>query len=231
MGSSVGTLGAVVLLAGGAALAACSPPLRFDNTVPPLGAEPSGSLPITTGGERGAPTPRPSASARVLPQALTRAGTPLQVGASAPPIRVQSATQALDSRRALEGGPVVLVFFIGEFCAYCRRQLAAFEQRAPAFREAGVSLWGISSDTMPALNDMRRELALSFPLASDASLSAIGSFGIESRGTGTALPAVYVLAPDGAGGRVVFAQVGGTLEDRASIDEVLAAARAARSSR
>jgi peroxiredoxin len=184
-----------------AALAACGEPLRFDNR---------GAAGFPTAGVAGGETnPAPSARPRELP----------------------SATQALDSRRALEGGPVVLVFFIGEFCAYCRRQLTAFEQRIGEFRAAGATVWAVSSDAAPALNAMRRDLALSFPVGSDGSLEAISAFGVESRGTGTALPAVFVLAPDGAGGRVVFAQVGNALEDRASLDEVLSAVRGARQAR
>ncbi len=167
-----------------------------------------------------------------LPAALPRATAPLPVGAAAPPVRFRTATQSLDARLALQSGPVVLVFFIGEFCAYCRRQLSAFEQRMPEFRAAGAQVWAVSSDGTEALSAMRRELALSFPLASDASLEGIGAFGVESRSAGTALPSVFVLAPAAPGGaelgRVVFAQVGANQEDRASIDEVLAAVRAAR---
>lgn len=201
-------------------MAACGEPLRFDNR---------GAAGFPTAGVAGGETnPAPSARPRELPRELTRVGQPLRVGQSAAPVRIQSATQALDSRRALEGGPVVLVFFIGEFCSYCRRQLTAFEQRIGEFRAAGATVWAVSSDAAPALNAMRRDLALSYPVGSDGSLEAISAFGVESRGTGTALPAVFVLAPDGAGGRVVFAQVGNALEDRASLDEVLAAVRGAR---
>ena len=69
------------------------------------------------------------------------------------------------------GKPVVVIFYLGYGCVHCAEQLAAFRPLTQAYKEAGIELIGISTDTMA---DLSRSLATEkgqhefpFPLVAD----------------------------------------------------------------
>ena len=67
----------------------------------------------------------------------------------------------------LELGPVVLVFYRGDWCAYCNGQLASYARRFEEFEERSAEVAGVSVD--PPQNNARMvgKLLLPFPLLSD----------------------------------------------------------------
>jgi peroxiredoxin Q/BCP len=185
---------------------------------------PSTELPEASGNESSSsPPPHPAEIAHDLP----RSATPLEVGTSAPAFRLSTSTETFSSANALRGGPLVLVFYIGDFCIYCRRQLEQIESRIQDFQAAHATVWAISADAPSTSAALARTLHLDFALPSDQDLTVIRAFGVESSGAGVALPSVFVLQPDGAGGRVTYRHVGANQADRASIDEILGAVRTA----
>lgn len=179
---------------------------------------PSTDLPVAAGSEQSSAGPSPAQIARDLPHAAT----PLDVGAAVPAFRLQTATETLQSDNALRSGPLVLVFYIGDFCIYCRRQLEQLESRAGDFRSAGATIWAISADTVSTSAALARSLHVSFPLPSDPDLNVVRAFGVESSGSGVALPSVFVVGRDG---RVAYRHVGANQADRAGVDEILQAVR------
>ena len=194
---------------------------RYDDTTTTRGTATS------AGSETQPPPPATTSAAGATEHANDPPGAaaPLARGAAAPPFHLNAGRVSLDSRSTVARGPLVVVFYIGDFCIYCRRQLESLQRRIGDFTAAGATVWAISADDVGASTALARDLSLTFPLGSDPSLRAISAFGVASRGTATALPAVFVLEPDGAGGRVVFQQVGADQADRAAIDAILAAVR------
>jgi peroxiredoxin len=67
----------------------------------------------------------------------------------------------------LEMGPVMLIFYSGDWSPYCNGQLASYARRFEEFEKRGAQLAGISVDP-PANNaGMVGKLLLPFPLLSD----------------------------------------------------------------
>jgi peroxiredoxin len=118
----------------------------------------------------------------------------------------------------LQRGPVVLVFYRGDWCPYCRINLQSLNVVYQEVRMRNASLLGISPQSVAASRRTQRELGLSFPLLSDASGIAATAFRLEwtvpaalrenecSEGDAAMLPMVaqYVIGRDGI---IAYAEV------------------------
>ena len=185
---------------------------------------PSTELAAPSGGESSSASPTPAQIAHDLP----RSATPLEVGAAVPAFRLSTATETLDSTNALRSGPLVLVFYIGDFCIYCQRQLDSIQSHLDEFRRINATVWAISADAPSTSAALARAHHIEFPLPSDQELSVVRAFGVESAGSGVALPSVFVVARGTTPtGTVSYRHVGANQADRAGVEEILAAARAA----
>ncbi len=94
----------------------------------------------------------------------------LKVGDKAPEFALPSVgggKVALSS--ALEKGPVVLVFYRGEWCPYCNLQLQALEQAYPEIVKLGASLLAVSPQKVEKSEIQATKSHLSFPLLTDRS--------------------------------------------------------------
>lgn len=85
------------------------------------------------------------------------------------------------SSRSLYGRPVVLIFYLGHRCLHCIEQLTAFGPAASEFEAVGISLLGISTDSVEDLNGAHRkawegEGSFPFPLAADPTLKTFKAF-------------------------------------------------------
>jgi peroxiredoxin len=78
-----------------------------------------------------------------------------------------------------EGKPVVLIFFLGHGCAHCIQQLSVFEPMVAQFTAAGISLVGVSMDTVEGLKKTteKSKLPADFPLVSDHDLAVFKRYG------------------------------------------------------
>lgn len=143
----------------------------------------------------------------------------------------------------LELGPVVLIFYRGEWCPYCNIMLRTYGTRAREFSERGARLVAVSPQTPDNSLTMVEKHDLEFPVLSDEGGEVIGAYGLEydvesqSRKTfdaiGTDLaryngesgwilpaPAVFVVDREGI---VRFARVNGDYTQRVEPEDVLAA--------
>jgi len=88
-------------------------------------------------------------------------------------------------KRSLQGflsrGPVVLVFYPGDFTPVCTKQLCSYRDLGEDFRELGVQIVGISSDTPVKHKKFRDTYHLTFPLLSDEDKSVAKLFGATSK--------------------------------------------------
>jgi len=74
--------------------------------------------------------------------------------------------------------PLVVLFYRGEWCGACMRQLRAWEAHATALRQAGARLVAISPEGGDRLRSTIRRQELSFVLTSDPALDVASRFGV-----------------------------------------------------
>jgi len=145
--------------------------------------------------------------------------------------------------RELEHGPVVLIFYRGEWCPYCNIMLRSYGLRAGDFSERGARLMAVSPQTPDNSLTMAEKHSLEFPVLSDKRGDVIGTYGLkydvegQSRdmlaATGSDVakfngkggwilpaPAVFVIDRMGI---VRFGRVNGDYTQRVEPDEALAA--------
>ena len=160
--------------------------------------------------------------------ATTAGDTALDRGTMAPRFKLP----ALDGSRLslseqLHSGPVVLLFFRGGWCPFCRLQLDAMNQALPRITQAGATLLAITPEKPESTRRTLENLPLDFPILHDQDADVARQFGLiftlnaklqalqsalgtplnEANGTDTQelpVPAVFVVDP---GGRVAWRHV------------------------
>jgi peroxiredoxin len=120
----------------------------------------------------------------------------------------------------LEMGPVMLVFYNGDWSPYCNGQLASYARKFEEFESRGAQIAGISVD--PPSNNARMvgKLQLPFPLLSDPEGELARLFGLWNEREGVAVPSIVVVDQSG---EVRFLYSGTDIADRPRDEEVLAA--------
>lgn len=87
------------------------------------------------------------------------------------------------SLRALLGaGPVVLIFYHGESCPYCSRQLRMFEARLHQFAEFGAQVVAVSPQTPEHSLSIANENDLKVLVLSDVGADVIDRYGLTFAG-------------------------------------------------
>ena len=76
----------------------------------------------------------------------------------------------------LKKGPVVLVFYRGEWCPFCNLQLRALEETYPAIQKLGASLVAIAPQQEKNAANQQADNKLSFPLLSDTKGSTMRAY-------------------------------------------------------
>jgi peroxiredoxin len=87
----------------------------------------------------------------------------------------------VDSRKLLDDGPLVLSFFRGGWCPYCRMELEALQAIAPMIEASGATLAAITPDTGAEFIADTRRHALDFEVLSDADNGVALLFGLLFR--------------------------------------------------
>ncbi|MGI9048047.1 MAG: peroxiredoxin family protein [Rubrobacteraceae bacterium] len=90
-------------------------------------------------------------------------------------------------------GPVMLVFYAGDWCPYCNGQLVSFAREYEEFERRGVQVAGISVDPPEFNAEMHGKLMLPFPLLSDARGELSKLYGLWDEDEGVAKPSIVVL--------------------------------------
>ena len=78
----------------------------------------------------------------------------------------------------LDAGPVVLVFYRGNWCPYCSVQLRAYEQALDQFKAYGATLVAVSPQTPEQSELTAAEKDLHFPVLSDAGNLVARQYGL-----------------------------------------------------
>jgi peroxiredoxin len=182
-----------------------------------------------------------AAAARRLATVDFAGGAP-QVGDHAPGFALPDEYgEEIHLSSLLRRGPVVLIFYHGEWCPYCHLQLRTFQAHLGELAECGAQLVAISPRTPDHSLSMAAKNELGFPVLSDLGAQVIDRYGLryeveaetrallETAGTdlsaynsdgGWVLLAVATFVLD-TGGVVRYANVSGDWTERAEPTEVL----------
>ena len=120
---------------------------------------------------------------------------------------------------------VVLLFYRGHWCPFCKQQLAAYRDRHDAFGRAGADVYALSVDSPERSAEHKHHLRLPFELLCDPDHAVVRAWDLYNRWEhgGVARPAVFVLAsPDGR----VRARSIDRMASRVPPEKVLAALKA-----
>ena len=120
----------------------------------------------------------------------------------------------------LQMGPVMLIFYSGDWSPYCNGQLASYAREFEEFESRGAQIAGISVD--PPSNNARMvgKLSLPFPLLSDPEGELARLCGLWNEEEGVAVPSVVIIDQSG---EVRYLYSGTDVADRPRNEEVLAA--------
>ncbi len=125
---------------------------------------------------------------------------------------------------ALQSGPVVLVFYRGDWCGWCQLQTAQLAQSYDKFVAAGVTLWAISPQSQKTNQNFSEKRQIPYPVLADDDLKVIDEWGLRHElnpdQENIPYPTTYVINPDGT---IHWRHLGGSKEDRPTTEEILAA--------
>jgi peroxiredoxin len=79
----------------------------------------------------------------------------------------------------LDRGPVVLVFYRGEWCPFCNVQLHSLQAALPELRRLGASLVAVSPQSPDHSLSLREKHDLEFPVLSDVDQSVIRAYQVQ----------------------------------------------------
>jgi len=106
----------------------------------------------------------------------------LPVGAAMPPFVLPNAEgRLIRSEALLARGPLVLNFFRGDWCPYCRATLDALEAALPDIEQAGGSLLAVTPDTGGRTLATKRGRGLHYEVAADVDHAVALQFGVVFR--------------------------------------------------
>ncbi len=123
----------------------------------------------------------------------------LAVGSKAPAIEtVNSDGDVIKLSDYTGKKQVVLVFYQGDFCSVCGRQLAGIQANYSSFTAKDTEVLAVSADGEDSAAKTKGERGLSFQVVPDPDHKVIKAFGVSNISRkGIAWPAVYVVAKDG----------------------------------
>jgi peroxiredoxin Q/BCP len=149
--------------------------------------------------------------------APTFATTP-KVGDKAPQFGLPSATGETVALQDYAGkSKVVLVFYRGDWCPFCRKQLSGFAASYDKYKAAGAEVIAISVDSPEKNKKLSEKLNLTFPVLSDSGHKIIDAYSILDPGGKISRAAVFILDKKGV---VRWLQVSDDYKVR-PMDEVL----------
>ncbi|MCP4499313.1 MAG: peroxiredoxin family protein [Deltaproteobacteria bacterium] len=130
---------------------------------------------------------------------------------------------AWNLQEKLAKGPVVLIFYRGDRCPYCRTQLAELDTFKDELQKRHAQVAAIAPDGIERYKVLHEELALHFDLLHDENALLITNFGLYDDDTSTAWPDVYILQQHGATVNVAWVSLAETYKIREQPALILAA--------
>ncbi len=168
----------------------------------------------------------------------------LSVNDAAPDFTAKSADgKEVHLKDQLKKGSVVLVFYRGQWCPYCNRQLKKLEDSLGLIRGKGATVLAISPELPQNIDKTIEKTKASFPILHDKNLSIMKSYDVAFKvddktiekyktygidfsaangaenGANLPVPAVFVINKEG---KIVFRHFDKDYTKRASVADILA---------
>ena len=125
------------------------------------------------------------------------AATP-KIGDKAPQFALPSATGSTIALKDYVGkSKVVLVFYRGDWCPFCRKQLSGFAANYDKYKAAGAEVLAISVDSPEKNKKLSEKLNLAFPVLSDDGHKVIDLYSILDASGKISKAAVFILDKKG----------------------------------
>jgi peroxiredoxin len=103
-----------------------------------------------------------------------------KVGEKGPAFKLKDAKgKEISSTDLLAKGPLIVSFYRGVWCPYCKMELQALQAALPKFEKLGAGLVAISPQTAPNSRKSTRENKLTFPILSDTKGEVGAAFGLK----------------------------------------------------
>ena len=144
----------------------------------------------------------------------------LPVGAPAPALTGTDQHGKPRSLVAERGHAVIVYFYPKDGTPGCTREACAFRDAWDRYKDAGVAIFGVSTDSEKAHAEFADEQKIPFPLLADIELRWAKAFGVRTT-LGMASRVSFLIAPDGK-----VAKVYRDVDPGVHADEVLRDARA-----
>jgi peroxiredoxin Q/BCP len=123
------------------------------------------------------PRAKTTAKIKTAAKKLKAANGAVNVGSAAPAFAIP-ATRIGEARSAtLKGKPYVLYFYPKDDTSGCTAEACGFRDAVPAFGKLGLTVIGVSKDSLASHEKFAKKHGLSFPLASDESGKVCAAFG------------------------------------------------------
>jgi peroxiredoxin len=169
--------------------------------------------------------------------------TGLKVGDNAPPIiGKDNMGVAFNMKKQLKKGDVVLVFYRGQWCPYCNKQLSAFNDSLGLIAAKGATVVAVSPETLENVTKTVSKTKATFSILSDSAMATMQgykvnfavdektiakykTYGIDftvangENGANLPVPATYII---GKNGKIKYAFFNSDYRLRPSVKEILA---------
>lgn len=103
--------------------------------------------------------------------------SPLAIGDKAPDFSAPSDTGETYSLESLKGKPFILYFYPKDDTSGCTAEACSFTENIAAFNQAGITVLGVSKDSLESHAKFRAKYGLKFPLLSDTDGKICESYG------------------------------------------------------
>ena len=101
----------------------------------------------------------------------------LNIGDAAPDFTLPASGGRSVSLAGLKGKPFVLYFYPRADTPGCTKEACAFQEALPQLGKTGVTIIGVSKDSMKAIEKFAEKFSLTFPLAADPEAAVIVAYG------------------------------------------------------
>ena len=166
----------------------------------------------------------------------------LKVGDIAPDFKVKDNDgKEISLKKALKKGPVVMLFYRGQWCPYCNKQLSHFNDSLAMITAKGASVLAITPETPENVKKTIEKTKSAFPIVEDEGLAIMKmykvnfavdektitkykGYGIDfekangANGANLPVPATYVIGKDG---KIKYAFFNVDYKKRASVQDIL----------
>jgi len=113
---------------------------------------------------------------------------------------------------------LLLIFFRGEWCHYCRQQLKAINTNLQWFSDRSVKVVAVSADTNLFTSILQDILGAKFEILADEQWKAFSQYGLKQpEDPKDIMPALFIVNPKH---EIVFTHIGKSYRDRPSLTKI-----------